>query len=98
MSKPKRLTRRKLIQKASRIGLAGSLTSLAPITSACAAEENIIQRENKNKGTTDWQLTRVRVDNDDYRSPAIEGYCSKQSVKAGETIEFKISTHIEIPA
>jgi hypothetical protein len=89
MNKPKRLTRRKLIQDASRLGLAGSLTSFTPITYPTPEKENIIQRENKQTGTTDWQLTRVRVDQKGYRSPWIEGYCSKQSVKAGETIEFK---------
>lgn len=92
MNKPKRLTRRKLIQDASRLGLAGSLTSFTPIGYPIPEKENIIQRENKQSGTTDWQLTRVRVDQKGYRSPWIEGYCSKQSVKAGETIEFKIST------
>ena len=37
-------------------------------------------------------MTRVRPDKDGFRSPWIEGYCSKQSVKAGETIELMIST------
>ncbi len=49
--------------------------------------------ENALPGTRDWQLTRVRLDKSGgYRSPAIEGYCSKQSVEAGETIEFFVST------
>ena len=53
---------------------------------------NLIQRENQLTGSQDWQLTRVRVDSGQYRSPWIEGYCSKQSVAAGETIDIKVST------
>ncbi len=46
---------------------------------ASASEPNRIQQENAKPGSTDWQLTRVRVDRSDgSRSPAIEGYCSKQ--------------------
>ena len=53
---------------------------------------NPIVAENQKPGTTDWQLTRVRPDKDGFRSPWIEGYCSKQSVKAGETIDIMVST------
>ncbi|MCA9130448.1 MAG: hypothetical protein KDB22_25340, partial [Planctomycetales bacterium] len=56
------------------------------------AEKNLIQRENELPGSTDWQLTRVRVDQSGYRSPWIEGYCSKQSVAAGESIDIMVST------
>ncbi len=53
----------------------------------------LIQRENARPGAADWQLTRVRLDKmDGYRSPWIEGYCSKQSVKAGEPIDIMVST------
>ncbi|MEZ6074137.1 MAG: hypothetical protein R3C56_00250 [Pirellulaceae bacterium] len=41
----------------------------------------------------DWQLTRVRLDKvGGLRNSAIEGYCSKQSVEAGEQIDFMVST------
>ncbi len=53
---------------------------------------NPIVTENLKPGATDWQLTRVRPDRDGFRSPWIEGYCSKQSVKAGETIDIMVST------
>ncbi len=46
---------------------------------------NLVVTENRKPGATDWQLTRVRADGDGFRSPWIEGYCSKQSVRAGET-------------
>lgn len=65
---------------------------------------NRIQKENAKTGSTDWQLTRVRLDKsaDGFRSPFIEGYCSRQSVKAGEVLDIFVSTspaarfHIEI--
>ena len=51
-----------------------------------------IRQENQKPGATDWQLTRVRPDRDGFRSPSIEGYCSRQSVSAGETIDIMVST------
>lgn len=50
-------------------------------------------RENEKAGSDNWQLTRVRLDKrDGYRSPWIEGYCSKQSVRAGEMLDIMVST------
>ncbi|MFN7565062.1 MAG: N,N-dimethylformamidase beta subunit family domain-containing protein, partial [Prosthecobacter sp.] len=43
-------------------------------------------------GSTDWQLTRMRLDGSGYRSTVIEGYCSRQSVKAGEVLDVFVST------
>ena len=54
--------------------------------------ESPIVVENRREGARDWQLTRVRHDPPGFRSPWIEGYCSKQSVAAGEEIEFFVST------
>jgi hypothetical protein len=61
--------------------------------SRAAAPNNPIVDENQRAGALDWQLTRVRVDDKGFRSPWIEGYCSKQSVKAGESIEIMVSTN-----
>ncbi len=56
-------------------------------------QPSLIQQENEKPGATDWQLTRVCLDRTGgFRSPWIEGYCSKQSVRAGETIEIMVST------
>ncbi len=52
---------------------------------------NPIIVENKKKGSTDWQLTRVRQDKDQQRTRLIEGYCSKQSVKAGDQLDIMVS-------
>lgn len=55
---------------------------------------NSIRIENEKQGATDWQLTRVRLDtNLGFRSPWIEGYCSRQSVAAGEKLEIMVSTN-----
>lgn len=59
---------------------------------AADKEPNQIVQENGRPGSRDWQLTRVRADAGGFRSPWIEGYCSKQSVRAGETIDIMVST------
>lgn len=53
---------------------------------------SLIAEENSKPGSNDWQLTRMRLDGGGFRSPLIEGYCSKQSVKAGEQLEIFVST------
>src|SRR5438045_61424 len=58
---------------------------------AAQPSPNRVRDENDKPGSTDWQLTRVRADGAGFRSPWVEGYCSKQSVKAGESIDLMIS-------
>ena len=54
---------------------------------------NSIVAENAKAGATDWQLTRVRTDRrGGIRCPTIEGFCSHQSVAAGESIDIFVST------
>jgi len=85
--------------------LKGAAASLAALTGGAAVESaaadppmparspGIISKENSNPGSTDWQLTRVRLDkNGGFRSPWIEGYCSRQSVAAGDSLEIMVST------
>jgi N,N-dimethylformamidase beta subunit-like, C-terminal len=64
---------------------------------------DIIRTENEKEGTLDWQLTYTRVDpKTQYRSRMIEGYVSRQSVKAGDSLDVFVSTdpaspfHIDI--
>jgi hypothetical protein len=52
----------------------------------------LIAEENRQPGSRDWQLTRVRADQNGFRSAWIEGYCSKQSVRAGESIDIMVAT------
>jgi len=58
---------------------------------------NPIPVENSLPGAEDWQLTRVRADGSGYRSTWIEGYCSRQSVSAGESIDIFVSTNPPVP-
>jgi hypothetical protein len=58
-----------------------------------ARDPSLIERENARPGALDWQLTRVRLDKTGgFRSPWIEGYCSRQSVSAGEELAIMVST------
>ena len=58
-----------------------------------ARDSDLIRRENSRLGARDWQLTRVRLDRrGGFRSPWIEGYCSRQSVKAGDRLDIMVST------
>lgn len=55
-------------------------------------DATLIQRENRKAGALDWQLTRVRLDKPNgFRAPDIEGYCSHQSIRAGETLRIMVS-------
>lgn len=57
-----------------------------------SSDMSLITEENRKAGTTDWQLTRVRLDSSKgFRSPIIEGYASRQSVKAGENLDLFVS-------
>ena len=82
-------------------GLATGAAALLPRAWAAAAPaSHPVVAENRREGARNWQLTRVRLDpvpnsggREAYRSSIIEGYCSRQSVAAGETIEFMVSTN-----
>ena len=64
---------------------------------ATSSAGNPIQDENAKPGARDWQLTRVRPDAAGFRSVAIEGYCSKQSVMAGESLDIMVSANPPVP-
>lgn len=84
--------RRDFIKVTAATALAGAWATAdaaAPRTSS-----SLIADENKKPGALDWQLTRVKLSRSGgVRAPAIEGYCSKQSALAGETIDFFVSTN-----
>jgi N,N-dimethylformamidase beta subunit-like, C-terminal len=72
---------------------AKGLAATGPASKSGRPRPDLIRRENEKTGTTEWQLTRVRLDRTGgFRSPWIEGYCSCQSLNAGETLEIKVST------
>jgi hypothetical protein len=71
----------------------GSLTGCTQ-SQGGKAGASLIGQENAKEGATDWQLTRVRLDRSDgFRSTWIEGYCSRQSVRAGEKLQIMVSTN-----
>ncbi len=93
-------TRRDLLRKAGVGATAGLVSGIIDTRRVCATQvaaeknhedsdaerDNFITRENALPGATDWQLTRVRTEPaDGVRCPAIEGFCTRQSVSAGET-------------
>ena len=78
---------------AAQIGLADSRAESLP----APAQPDLIRMENAKPGARDWQLTRVRVDGGKCRAPWIEGYCSRQSVLAGETLDIMVNTSAEVP-
>ena len=80
---------------------AGLMSGVGELRHSCAIEtpaakirtdentrnDNRITRENAIPGATDWQLTRVRTEPaESVRCPAIEGFCTRQSVSDGETL------------
>jgi hypothetical protein len=61
-------------------------------------QPDLIRTENRREGTTDWQLTYTRVDpKARFRSAMIEGYVSRQSVRAGEALDVFVSTNPPTP-
>mgnify|MGYP000928270748 CR=1 FL=1 len=94
---PNSITRRELLMGAA-VMLALTVSESLGVRNGLAADPqatapNVIQQENAREGATDWQLTRTRVDKPDgCRCLAIEGYCSRQSVAAGEKLQIMVST------
>jgi len=93
------ITRRDFIIAGAAAAVAGASTGqpLAAVEPA-EASPDLIPRENRREGALDWQLTRVRVDGEEgSRSRWIEGFASRQSAAAGETVEFCVSTDPPAP-
>lgn len=95
---PQRIDRRRLLKSATLAGAGiwltgGAANAALDAPEAGQADRSLIRRENEKPGSLDWQLTRVRIDRKSrFRSPWIEGYCSKQSVEAGEPLAIMVST------
>lgn len=102
-SESESINRRTLLKSTAAVAGSAALGSAAgPVRGnqrADAAElsgqttrRSIITQENRQPGTTDWQLTRVRINAGGYRTTLIEGYCSHQSIQAGQTLQIFVST------
>ena len=70
----------------------GGLSAAAIANAQTNSTANTIETENRKPGTTDWQLTRVWPNRGNYRTSWVEGYCSHQSIRAGETLSVFVST------
>ncbi len=65
----------------------------APAALNAATASSPVKAENARPGTRDWQLTNVRIPRDAYRSKDLEGYCSHQSVEAGDKLQIMVSAN-----
>jgi hypothetical protein len=82
---------------ASTLGL-GGLGGLAGCRRPAPARPSLIHAENQKPGTTDWLLTSTRVDpGNRFRCSAIEGYCSRTSLRGGERLAIMVSTNPPSP-
>ncbi len=79
----------------SSLGLPAIVRASARRTSPA---RDLIRRENEREGTTEWLLDRIQPveagpDSTYQRRPAIEGFCSRTSVRPGERLSAFISTN-----
>lgn len=94
--------RREVIQRATAAGIVAATGRHALVHAAetRSAGRDLIQRENAKPGTREWLLTKTRtlpgkinqiLDNG--RCQVIEGYCSANSVRAGEKLQIMVSAN-----
>ena len=86
------MDRRDFLKTSGTAALGAQITAPAFLSAATLGHQpDLIQGENAKPGTS-FQLTRMRPDSaKSYRSSVIEGYCSRQSVKAGEKLDLFVS-------
>ena len=88
------LTRRELIKGAAGAGLVAAMAPFSGFVRSAQRRSDAIAAENAKPGTTGWMIGKTRVEPvARYRCPWIEGYCSRTSVRAGETLDIKVSTN-----
>lgn len=100
---PSGLPRRELPRRDLLRGAAATALGLSAATGAKQANaqsrSNLVSQENAKPGTRDWLLTKTRTVPGKVnvlpsgRSTWIEGYCSANSVRAGETLQVMVSTN-----
>jgi hypothetical protein len=92
------INRRAMLKGMVGAGLAAALGHNVLTATSTPPQPDLIRDENQKAGTTDWLLSNTRVDpKTRYRCPWIEGYCSRTSVKAGETLAIMVSTNPPSP-
>jgi hypothetical protein len=89
----KSLSRREVLKGVVAAGVGAGIPGLSGCVSV-SRQRDLIRAENEKGGTTDWLLTKTRVDpKAKYRCPSVEGYCSRNSLRAGETLEIMVSAN-----
>src|SRR5439155_15601530 len=92
-----RLSRRDLLKGLAAFGAGAALSGCAT-NKRSKKTGNLIRKENEREGTRSWLLEKTRVDPaTKYRCPWIEGYCSRTSVRPGESVSFHVSTNPASP-
>ena len=100
-NRPGGLSRRDLLKNAAAagLGLSAGVQDTPQAAATMPTDDNLIKRENAKTGTRDWLLTKTLTDSKKGRSniasgrcPSIEGYCSANSVRAGEKLQIMVST------
>jgi hypothetical protein len=82
------MRRRDLLKGAAGLGLSAAV-GCAPLS---------VRDENRRRGTADWMLTKSRLEPlFRARSPWIEGYCSRTTLRAGEELSIYVSTNPAAP-
>lgn len=87
------MTRRDFLHTGASAAMVGAALRSQAASLSPRPRSSLIAEENAREGARDWQLTRVRPDKDGFRSALIEGYCSRQSVLAGESIDIMVSAN-----
>src|SRR5687768_11226014 len=92
MKKRSSLSRRDALKAIALGSLAGCATGQG------RRSADVIRKENARAGSRDWMLTKTRIDPaTKFRCPWIEGYCSRVSAAAGDTLSFHVSTNPASP-
>src|SRR5438874_9124172 len=96
------ISRRACLKRLAGVGAGAALSGCSPLRShsnsglheIVGSKAGLVLRENQRIGTREWLLTKTRIDPaTKYRSPWIEGYCSRTSVRAGEPLSLFVSTN-----
>ena len=95
-----KLDRRELLKAVAAAAgvLGGTWSAGASAQPQATLASDLIRRENEKPGTTEWQLTYCRqAAGNKYRSRLIEGFCSRTSLRAGESIDIFVSAEQATP-
>ena len=92
--------RRKVIEGTAAVGLMAA-TGISPLVYAGASSDarpDLITSENARPGTRDWLLTKTvpgKINRSLFngRCREIEGHCSANSVRVGETLKIMVSAN-----